>query len=117
MSESIHRITEQHLKEAIVNTWSNTQLKQNGLSALVLSLLGQRNGTKLTRNSMTNPAGKQKQASKANSAVALWFPVAQPAHPIYRGESAHGDRSFSLRHSDWTHCIRGFIPLSQRITP
>jgi len=117
MSESFHRITEQHLKEAIVNTWSNTQLKQNELSTLVLSLLGQLTGTKLTLNSMTNLTGKLKQASKANIAAAIWFPVAQPAHPIYRGESAQFDRSFSLRHSDWTHCIRGFTPLSQRITP
>lgn len=100
-----------------MNTWSNTQLKQNGLSALVLALLGQLNGTKLTRKSMTKPTDKQKQASKANIAAATWFPVAQPAHPIYPGESAQFDRSFSLRHADWTHCIRGFTPLSQRITP
>jgi hypothetical protein len=117
MSESIHRITEQHLKEAIVNTWSNMQLQQNGLSALVLSLLGQLTGTKLTLNSMTNRTGKLKQASKANFAAAAWFPLAQPTHPIYRNESAQVKRSFSLRHFDWTHCIRGLTPLSPRITP
>lgn len=91
-----------------MNTKSNQQMKQNerntlGLTLLVGSMVGKRQSMK----PMANSSGIWLEANKAQGAAAAAYPNATPALPIHRGEFAESARSFSLRHSDWTHRIRG----------
>lgn len=91
-----------------MNTQSNQQMKQNerntlGLTLLVGSMVGKRQSIK----TMTNISGIRLAANKAQRAAAAVYPNAMPALPIHWGEFAEYERSFSLRHSDWTHRIRG----------
>ncbi len=93
-----------------MKTKSNQQIKQNGRNALGLTLLVGSMVAKLQSTKlMTNISGIWLQANKAPRAAAALYPNATPAFPIYRGESAECERSFSLRHSDWIYRIRGVI--------
>jgi hypothetical protein len=78
-------------KEANVNTKSNMQQQQSGRTAPALSLRGWLANTQ-------RPFGKS-------------------AHPVNPGETTQLACLFNLRHVDWTHSIRGLMPLSHRITP
>lgn len=109
MSRFIPSQHQTFLKEAIVNTWSTKQTQQNERSVLGLSLPGLANPLTLASISMTKSTGKLQQA---NRATAAFCPVGIPVISIHRDPSMSCQRSFSKRHTDWTHSIQGLNPLS-----
>ncbi|SHH72910.1 hypothetical protein SAMN05428948_5151 [Massilia sp. CF038] len=67
---------------------------------------------------------QQQQSQRTAPALALrgWLagtqrPFGKRGHSVYPGKRTQLACECNLRHSDWTHSIRGFMPLSHRITP
>ncbi len=115
LSEFKHRITQHTNKEANVNTTSTMQLSRNERSPLGLAVRVETLTLRAltTMNKLTaNPT----QASRAAVAFAAARPVISLDRPIYRNESIQSERGFCQRHFDCTHSIRGFRPMSLRIT-